>query len=227
MILHAASIAAFFAPQTPQAQCVVQCVQAVPGTWLDRLLQILPQFIVSIIPVAGCVGITWMAFRWNRKKEHEQWVRDQKIAEWKKLLECISEFESLFPGYVSDLEGFYHNEEERKKFSDKLLKDIDAINQCRLMSLVIASCISKQECREKFDGYLESIMSNMKVIVNSCIIQKEFLKIGEIARMDKLKQETKDRYADLRKKYEELRIWTLSLALSDLQIESEDMLNSN
>jgi hypothetical protein len=125
------------------------------------------------------------------------------------------------------LRGQGHNEEERKKFSDKLRKNIDAINQCRLMSLVIASCISKRECREQFDGYLESIMSNMGGIMNGCIIQKEFLKIGEIARMDKLKQETNDRYADLRKTYEKLRIWTLSLALSDLQIESEDMLNSN
>jgi hypothetical protein len=227
MILHAASIAAFFVAQTPQAQYAVQCVQAAPGTWLDRLLYFLPQFMVSVIPVAGGVGIAWMAFRWNRKKERAQWVRDQKITEWRKLLECISEFDSLFPGYVSDLEGFYHNEEVRGKFLDKLQKNIDAINQCRLMSLVIASCISKRECREKFDGYIEDIRSNMEGIVNGCIIQKEFLKIGEIARMVKLKQETNDRYTDLRKTYEELRIWTLSLALSDLQIESEDMLNSN
>jgi hypothetical protein len=226
MILHAASIAAFFVDQTQQAQCAIQCIPAAQEPWKWWFGALAP-WVGPLLSGVVSIYVAWKVFQWQGKKDRDQWIRDQKIAEWRKLLECVSEFDSLFPGYVSDLEGFYHNEEVRGKFLDKLQKNIDAINQCRLMSLVIASCISKRECRKEFDDYLKDIMRNMETIVNGCIIQKEFLKIGEIVRMDKLKQETNDRYADLRKKYEELRIWTLSLALSDLQIESEDMINSN
>ena len=55
------------------------------------------QFAQIVIPVAGGVWIAWMAFRWNRRKEHQQWVRDQSRAEWKELIREISTIEHEIP----------------------------------------------------------------------------------------------------------------------------------
>jgi hypothetical protein len=81
MILHAASIAAFFLQQTPQTQCVVQC-EAQSSIWM--------QLLVSALPSLLALGVAWFAFwlnsRWNRK----QWVLDQKKAEWRGLLDKLN-----------------------------------------------------------------------------------------------------------------------------------------
>jgi hypothetical protein len=90
MILHAASIAAFFVAQTQQAQCAIQCVQAAPGTWLDRLLPTIIQTVISLASITAGVWIAVASFRANKKAEHEQWVRDQKKAEWNALLHGVA-----------------------------------------------------------------------------------------------------------------------------------------
>lgn len=81
MILHVASIAAFFIQQNPQTQCVVQC-EAQSSIWM-RLL-------VSAFPSLLALGVAWFAFwlnsRWNRK----QWILDQKKAEWRDLLDKLN-----------------------------------------------------------------------------------------------------------------------------------------
>jgi len=86
MILHAASIAAIFVDQAQQPQCVFQCAQSASESWVKWLLPTGQ----TIFPVAGGVLIAWIAFRWNKNKEHEQWVRDQKKAEWRELLCSIA-----------------------------------------------------------------------------------------------------------------------------------------
>jgi hypothetical protein len=97
MILHAASFVAFFVTQAQQAQCVVQCIPSVPGAWWDRLLQFLPQLIVSVIPVAGGVWIAIWSLRAMSKRDHERWILDQKKAEWKELLKKAAEIERTLP----------------------------------------------------------------------------------------------------------------------------------
>jgi hypothetical protein len=94
MILHAASIAAFFIDQVAQAPVQIQCVQpSTPELWLRWLLPTGQ----TIIPVAGGVLVAWMAFRWNKNKEHEQWVRDHKKSEWQELLMLASAIELFMP----------------------------------------------------------------------------------------------------------------------------------
>jgi hypothetical protein len=90
MILHAASIAAFFAAQTQQAQCAVQCVQATPDSWLKWLLPTIVQTVISLASITAGVWIAVASFRANKIAEHKQWVRDQKKAEWRELLDRVS-----------------------------------------------------------------------------------------------------------------------------------------
>ena len=89
MILHAASIAALFLDQAQPAQCVPILLDS-PWKWI----------IQSVIPVAGGTLIAVWSFVQNRKSEqkqwernqrvgHEQWIRDQKKAEWRELLNAV------------------------------------------------------------------------------------------------------------------------------------------
>jgi hypothetical protein len=93
MIIRVAAMAAVFADQMMQAPTVVQCAPTVPEPWWKWLLQ----FALSVVPVAGGVWIAWMAFHWNSKREHEQWILDQKKLEWRELLDAINECQDSLP----------------------------------------------------------------------------------------------------------------------------------
>jgi threonine/homoserine/homoserine lactone efflux protein len=73
---------------------------------MDIHLAAILQVAQTVIPVAGGVLIAWMAFRWNSKKEHQQWIRDQKKVEWKELLVKVSAIEEIIPGITSGLPNY-------------------------------------------------------------------------------------------------------------------------
>jgi hypothetical protein len=109
MILHAASIAAFFVDQLVQAPVQIQCVQqSTPESWLKWLLPTIVQTVVSLLSIFAGVGIAVRSFRANKKAEHDQWVRNQqagheqwvldhKKAEWAELLASIRDCEDSLP----------------------------------------------------------------------------------------------------------------------------------
>ncbi len=85
MILHAVSVSAVFADTAAQAPNHIQCMQLPAAeSWTKWLLQ----FALSIVPVAGGVGIALWSFRATSKRDHVRWILDQKKIEWKELL-CI------------------------------------------------------------------------------------------------------------------------------------------
>jgi hypothetical protein len=102
MILHAASIAAFFVDQLAQAPVQIQCVQqAAPESWLKWLLPTIVQTVISLLSIFAGVAIAVRSFQANRKTEHEQWVRDQKKTEWKELLKSVAEFGNIVPVVIA------------------------------------------------------------------------------------------------------------------------------
>ncbi|MGB7984846.1 MAG: hypothetical protein WCF54_06770 [Terracidiphilus sp.] len=98
MILHAASIAAFFVDQLTQTPVQIQCVQqSMPESWLKSLLPTIVQTVISLTSIAAGVCIAVASFRANKKTEHEKWIRDQKKAEWKELLIKVAGIEEIIP----------------------------------------------------------------------------------------------------------------------------------
>jgi len=93
MFFHPAALLAFFADQATQAPVVVQCPQAAPESWVKWLLPT----IVSLLSIAAGVWIAVRSFRRNRQTEHEQWVRDQKLGEWRELISVVASVEDLIP----------------------------------------------------------------------------------------------------------------------------------
>jgi hypothetical protein len=90
LALHAAELLAFWAGAVQQNPVVVQFAQnAAPIQ-----VQVLPEKGLAIATWIGPVisgllsfFVAWMVFSRQSKKEREQWVRDQKKAEWSRLLE--------------------------------------------------------------------------------------------------------------------------------------------
>jgi hypothetical protein len=97
MMIHAASFVAFFVGQLAQATAVVQYAPAAPEPTLKWLLPTIVQTVVSLLSIFAGVGIAVRSFRANKRIEHEQWIRDQKKAEWKELLAKIAEIEHETP----------------------------------------------------------------------------------------------------------------------------------
>jgi hypothetical protein len=98
MILHAASIVAFFVDQLAQTPVQVQCVQQpAPESWLKWLLPTIVQTVISLASITTGVCIAVASFRANKKTEHEQWIRDQKKLEWNELLKSVAEFGNIVP----------------------------------------------------------------------------------------------------------------------------------
>jgi len=92
-LIHPTDLLALFANLPQQAPINVQVVQPAPDSVGVR-------FLFAAIPSAFALGIAWIVFRWNGKREHEQWVRDQRLAEWREVLLAISEIELEIPVLV-------------------------------------------------------------------------------------------------------------------------------
>jgi hypothetical protein len=98
MILHAASIAAFFVDQLAQAPVQIQCVQqASSESWMKWLLPTIVQTVISLASITAGVLIAVWSFRKNRQTEHERWILDQKKAEWAELLDAINDCQDALP----------------------------------------------------------------------------------------------------------------------------------
>jgi hypothetical protein len=136
MILHAASIAAFFVDQVAQAPVQIQCVQqAVPESWLKSLLPTIVQTVISLTSITAGVCIAVASFRANKKTEHKKWIRDQKKAEWSQLLESVANINRTV--YL----GKTMNREIEEGLKNELKPAI------RELSVALANCIFLEKFR--------------------------------------------------------------------------------
>jgi len=149
MILHAASIAAFFLQQAPQPQCIVKCVQAAGQDPLwARLL-------FAAIPSVFALGIAWMAVRWNKNKEHDQWILDQKRAEWSALLRGVAN--------VFHITNFTTLNGWNRKIADRIAAELEqALEE---ISIACANCIFLDNFRQNKEGdrKIDEFLKNTKL----------------------------------------------------------------
>ena len=111
MILHAASIAAFFMDQLAQAPTQIQCVQQ---SMTESFLKQWIPTAVSLLSVGIGVWIadrsirknrelTLWSFRATSERDHERWVLDQKKAEWNQLLSAVYACQIFDFGHYSEM----------------------------------------------------------------------------------------------------------------------------
>jgi len=106
MILQIASLAAIALGQTAQTPVVVQIQQTATESWVKWLLPTVIQTIVSLASITAGVWIAVASFRANSRKEHAQWILDQKKAEWRELLDMLNADKP----HITSLSKSHHNE---------------------------------------------------------------------------------------------------------------------
>jgi hypothetical protein len=52
---------------------------------------------VASLPSIFALGVAWLTVRLTSDKDQKQWVRDQKLKEWKDLIELVAEYQRLMP----------------------------------------------------------------------------------------------------------------------------------
>jgi hypothetical protein len=167
MILHAASIMAVFVDHAPQAQYTAQCAQAAPWTWWERLLQFLPQLIVSVIPVAGGVWIanrsftktkelTEWSFRATSERDHERWILDQKKAEWSAILSSLTAADVKLPHVFSNVEW--------STMSDEMLQDIRNVLPVMRNAIFVRDVLEQEKVIDGFRDFVSEAAEKIKTI---------------------------------------------------------------
>jgi len=120
MVLHIVTLIAALVGESAQTPLHVQCVlQSTPDPWWKWLLPTLVQTIVSSLSIGGGVVIAVWSFRRNRQTEHEQWLRDQRRAEWGDLLDKV--------GAVSVAMTI---DRPKQQMSDSLMNAVIELTQC-------------------------------------------------------------------------------------------------
>lgn len=136
-------IAQFVGPildQVRQQPIVIQCPQAPPESWVKWLLPTLIQTVVSLASITAGVCIAVASFRANKNAEHEQWVRDQKRAEWSLLLRSVA---SVYQ--TTDLVIGWN-----RKIADRIISDLEPA--LKEVSIARANCVFLDKFRLDNEG---------------------------------------------------------------------------
>jgi hypothetical protein len=144
MILHVASIAAIFVDQATQPECLVKCVSDAGHD------PIWARLFFEAVPSIFALGIAALVFYWNGGREHKQWIRDQKKAEWSLLLQCVTEIQRAL-----DL-GITTPQEQIPSICENLKPAIRRLSEAFSRCLFIESMTIDVDKRKRFFKFLEN-----------------------------------------------------------------------
>jgi hypothetical protein len=150
MIFHAVSLIAALVGELVQAPIHVQCVlEQAHDPWWRWLLPTIVQTVVSLASITAGVLIAVWSFRKNRQSEHERWIRDRKIEEWKDLLSAAAEYEQLMPAGQPGSATIH-------AVRNDILLLCDRIVHQSARTLLIAPTLSAQKVRSTVFGIIQA-----------------------------------------------------------------------
>ena len=164
MILHAASIAAFFVDQMAFEPVQIQCVSnAGQDTILVRLL-------FDAVPSIFALGIAALVFYWNGGREHKRWVLDQKKVEWRELLSGMNSV--YFPMALAkqlkkplQLDGSQRLHELSQCFQDRVFIDASILTKFQdQLESYASEYIGKSEDKPPSDELKSKVLDKLKVL---------------------------------------------------------------
>ncbi|HTW80863.1 MAG TPA: hypothetical protein VME23_15055 [Terracidiphilus sp.] len=169
MIFHTVSITAFLASQVNQAPIVVQCAPPAPGPWWKWLLPTIVQTVVSLASITAGVWIAVASFRANKRKEHEQWVRDQKKTEWSGLLRAAAQIRKIMPP------GLMNSLERATLIREGLKLPLQEFESIAAGCIFLSDFFSDRDKREKFYNFIHDADTTIEGI-SVCSDQIRYLK---------------------------------------------------
>jgi hypothetical protein len=148
MVHPSAAMTTFLANIVSQAPVIVQCPQPAPDSWLKWLLPTIVQTVVSLLSIGAGVAIAVWSFRKNHQSEHEQWVRDQKRAEWRELLMSTAEIQRVLRmGSMATLD-------RAREIDDKLKQAVHELSVASARCVFLQDFFSNRDKRSKFYSFL-------------------------------------------------------------------------
>jgi hypothetical protein len=216
MIFHVVTAIAVLADQAKSTQCLVQCVQAAqePGWkwWLSSLAPWVGPLLSGIVSIY----VAWRVFHWQGEKDRQQWIRDQKKAEWKDLLEKTAQVDGVFQRAESP-----NKCKSMKIIMEELPTARLELRKCWSRCLFIADIIKTGENKETYLAFDQKLDSGERSIRGSDIAQIATVPltvplsenyIGNNA----LFEQSFATYKDLKAANDSFGSWMLSVALQDL-----------
>lgn len=204
MILDFVSITALFLDQTKPAPCAVQCApSAGPDPLLVRLL-------FAAIPSIFALGIAWLVFVWNGGREHKLRIRAQKTAEWKELIEHVTELKRAFPSGPNKFKSI-------NSMIEEFQPAIRELKKCRSRCLFIADVLNIKENNEKFLEFVNKLDEGERDIrANDVTRTSSGVQPWDDAKMVESELQTYDECYAL---YNSFEGWIVSIAHGDLGIK--------
>lgn len=139
----------------------------------------LAPWIGPLLSCAASIFVAWWVFRRQSKKEQEQWLRDQKKAEWRELLSAISACRGswvLFsvldkqkPSLVGGIKGSEVFLQVKQMIHDRLFIDeqcMAVVRRERLEMLDDANLPTDEQTEASFQYFIDSMLNLSKEDLN-------------------------------------------------------------
>ena len=141
MALHAAAMMAFFMDSGQQAQCVIKCMPSVPEPEWRWWFGALAPWVGPLLSGVVSIYVAWRVFHWQGERDRKQWIRDQKKAEWSRLLESVANLYRIMP---------IENKMSRE-IADSLKNELKPA--IRALRVALANCIFLEEFRHNSEKW--------------------------------------------------------------------------
>jgi len=156
MILHAASIAAFFLDQLAQTPVQIQCVQqTTQESWLKQWIPTA----VSLLSIGIGVWIARWSFSASSKRDRVRWGLDQKKAEWSAILSSLTIADIKLPHVFNNVEW--------PSMSDGMLQDIRNVLPVMRNTIFIADVLDKGKIIDSFQAFVSDAAEKIEQIKGS------------------------------------------------------------
>jgi len=208
-MIHAFSMIAVLADQAAQAQTVVRCTQAPIETDWKWWIGVLASWVGPILSTAGSIYVAWRVFRWQGKKDREQWLLDQKRDEWRTVLAKTAEIEHAIPTLVYINEGIVSVEQKLPTITRELL-------QCWAGCMFITEFWSTKGNQERFIEILKALGGGARTMreLGEARRHPDTISVDNAAILERQKA----LYDELRGKYLGLQKWLALSARRDLGV---------
>jgi hypothetical protein len=88
---------AIYLDTIPQVPAIVPCLQNTPEPEWRFWVGAIAPWVGPILSGFVSIYVAWKVFRWQGRKDHQQWVLENKKREWQELISLAAEIEKHMP----------------------------------------------------------------------------------------------------------------------------------
>lgn len=164
MVFSLVKSVAIYLDAISQAPPIVPCLQNAPEPEWRFWVGAIAQWIGPVISGAAGVYVAWKVFRWQGRKDHQQWVLESKKKEWQELVSLAAEIEKHMPSVgigtelIEAVKGSSLDQHLRN-MTQAILKCIfiaSAADRQRIYDQLVQVQVAKDQAHTSIVGYEQS-----------------------------------------------------------------------